>query len=73
MILGKMGCLPGPVCQELVSIASEKGYDFYEGDPTDLYINGLARFKDEMSEEELLELAMHERQYRAASLAIFKK
>ena len=73
MILGKMGCLPGPVCQELVSIASEKGYDFYEGDPTDLYINGLDRFTDEMPEEELLELAMHERQYRAASLAIFKK
>lgn len=73
MILGKSGKLPGPVAPEIVELAKEKGYEFYEGDPRELYAPELEAKRKEMEEngwelgpddEELYEFAMHERQYR---------
>ena len=73
MILGKMGKLPGELAPEIVALAKEKGLEFYEGNPQDAFPNELERFRQMMREEgwdcgqddeELFELAMHERQYR---------
>ena len=73
MILGKMGKLPGELAPEIVSIAKSKGYEFYTGNPQDAYPDDLERYRKIMKEEgwdcgqddeELFELAMHERQYR---------
>ena len=64
MILGRMGRLPGQVCPEITTLAKEKGYEFYEGDPSELYPNELMGFKDKMPDEVLLEFAMHDRRYR---------
>ena len=68
MILGRMGRLPGQVCPEIISLAASKGYDFYEGDPGKLYPNELEGIKYMLPEEELLELAMYDRNYRSALL-----
>jgi pyruvate carboxylase subunit B len=68
MILGRMGRLPGQVCPEMTALAKEKGYEFYNGDPSELYPNELVRFKGMMPDEELLEFAMHDRRYRTALL-----
>ena len=73
MILGKMGKLPGELAPEIVEIAKEKGMEFYTGTPQDMYPNELPKFREMMKEEgwdcgeddeELLNLAMFERQYR---------
>ncbi|MBQ1865783.1 MAG: oxaloacetate decarboxylase, partial [Bacteroidales bacterium] len=73
MILGKMGTLPGKLDPEVVQIAKERGMEFYEGDPQDMYPDELPHFRKMMAEEgwdvgqdeeELFEFAMHERQYR---------
>ncbi|MBQ9888124.1 MAG: oxaloacetate decarboxylase [Bacteroidales bacterium] len=73
MILGKMGTLPGKLDPEVVQIAKERGMEFYEGDPQDMYPDELPHFRKMMEEEgwdvgqdeeELFEFAMHERQYR---------
>ena len=73
MILGKMGKLPGELDPEIVSIAKSKGYEFYTGNPQDAFPDELGRYRRIMEEEgwdcgqddeELFELAMHERQYR---------
>ena len=73
MILGKMGQLPGPLAPEIVEIAKEKGMEFYTGNPQDMYPNELPKFREMMKEEgwdcgeddeELLNMAMFERQYR---------
>jgi pyruvate carboxylase subunit B len=73
MILGKMGQLPGPLAPEIVELAKEKGMEFYTGNPQDMYPNELPKFREMMKEEgwdcgeddeELLNLAMFERQYR---------
>lgn len=73
MILGKMGKLPGKLAPEIVALAKEKGMAFYTGNPQDEYPDELPKFrkmmKDEgwdcgQDDEELFELAMHERQYR---------
>ena len=73
MILGKMGKLPGELAPEIVSIAKSKGYEFYTGNPQDAFPDELGRYRRIMEEEgwdcgqddeELFELAMHERQYR---------
>ena len=72
MILGNMGQLPGPLAPEIVELAKEKGLEFSTGDPQDNYPDELPRFRKIMDEngwdygeddEELFELAMHERQY----------
>ena len=73
MILGKSGKVPGPIAQELVALAKEKGKEFTDTDPHTLYPNALDDFRKEMKEngwdfgqddEELFELAMHPEQYR---------
>ena len=73
MILGKMGRLPGPLAPEIVALAKEKGLEFYTGNPQDEYPDELPKFRQMMADEgwdcgpddeELFELAMHERQYR---------
>ena len=72
MILGNMGQLPGPLDPEIIALAKEKGLEFSTGDPQDNYPDELPRFRKIMDEngwdygeddEELFELAMHERQY----------
>jgi pyruvate carboxylase subunit B len=73
MILGKMGQLPGPLAPEIIELAKEKGMEFYTGNPQDMYPDELPKFREMMKEEgwdcgeddeELLNLAMFERQYR---------
>jgi pyruvate carboxylase subunit B len=73
MILGKMGQLPGPLAPEIIEIAKEKGMEFYTGNPQDMYPDELPKFREMMKEEgwdcgeddeELLNMAMFERQYR---------
>ncbi len=73
MILGKMGKLPGELAPEIKQIVKEKGLEFQTGNPQDNYPNELPKFRQMMKDEgwdegpdqeELFELAMHERQYR---------
>ena len=72
MILGDMGQLPGPLAPEIVELAKSKGLEFSTCNPQDNYPDELPRFRKIMDEngwdygeddEELFELAMHERQY----------
>lgn len=73
MILGRMGTLPGKLDPQIVDLAKEKGFEFYTGNPQDEYPDELPKFRQMMKDEgwdcgqddeELFELAMHERQYR---------
>jgi pyruvate carboxylase subunit B len=73
MITGKMGKLPGTLAPEIVKIVEEKGLEFYTDDPQAPYPDALEQYKQEMKDnnwdlgpdnEELFELAMHDRQYR---------
>ena len=82
MILGKMGRLPGELAPEIVSLAKEKGLEFYDGNPQDAFPNELDRFRAEMKQEgwdfgqddeELFEFAMHERQYRDYKSGVAKE
>ena len=82
MILGKMGKLPGKLAPEIVALAKEKGMEFYTGNPQDEYPDELPKFRQMMKDEgwdcgqddeELFELAMHERQYRDYTSGIAKE
>ena len=82
MILGKSGKLPGELAPEIVALAKEKGYEFSTEDPQTNYPDELDRFIKEMEEngwdrgqddEELLEFAMHETQYRDYKSGAAKK
>ena len=82
MILGNMGQLPGPLAPEVIELAKEKGLEFSTGDPQDNYPDELPRFRKIMDEngwdygeddEELFELAMHERQYMDYKSGIAKE
>ena len=82
MILGKMGRLPGPLAPEIVALAKEKGMEFYTGNPQDEYPDELPKFRQMMKEEgwdfgeddeELFEMAMHERQYRDYKSGVAKE
>ena len=82
MILGNMGTLPGKLAPEIVALAKEKGMEFYTGNPQDMYPNELPKFRQMMKDEgwdcgqddeELFELAMHERQYRDYRSGIAKE
>ena len=82
MILGKMGRLPGDLAPEIVTLAKEKGLEFYDGNPQDAFPNELDRFRAEMKQEgwdfgqddeELFEFAMHERQYRDYKSGVAKE
>jgi len=73
MLLGRAGKLPGPLAPELIELAKKEGKEFYEGTPQDNYPDALDTYRKEMEEknwpagqddEELFELAMHDRQYR---------
>ena len=82
MIQGKMGNLPGPLAPEIVELAKEKGMEFHTENPQDNYPDELPKFRQMMKEEgwdcgeddeELFELAMHERQYRDYRSGIAKE
>jgi pyruvate carboxylase subunit B len=73
MILGKMGRLPGELAPEIIALAKQNNLEFYTGDPQAPYPDALDEYRKEMKEhnwdtgkddEELFELAMHDRQYR---------
>lgn len=72
MILGRCGRLPGPLAPEILELAKEKGFEFFDGVPQENYPDELPKYRAMMEErgwdvgedeEELFELAMHERQY----------
>jgi pyruvate carboxylase subunit B len=82
MITGKMGKLPGKLAPEIMKIVEEKGLEFYTGNPQDPYPDALEQYKKEMKDnnwdfgpddEELFELAMHDRQYRDYKSGIAKQ
>lgn len=82
MILGKSGRLPGPLAPEIVELAKSKGYEFTDEDPQNNYPDQLDEYIKEMEtngwdrgedDEELFELAMHDRQYRDYKSGIAKK
>ncbi len=73
MLLGRAGKLPGPLAPELIELARREGKEFYDGNPQDNYPDALDSYRKEMEEngwapgkdeEDLFELAMHDRQYR---------
>ena len=82
MILGRAGKLPGPLAPEIVALAKEQGLEFYDGVPQDAYPDALPDYIKEMEEngwdrgeddEELFELAMHDRQYRDYKSGVAKE
>lgn len=82
MILGRAGKLPGQLAPEIVELAKKNNYEFFEGNPQDAYPDALPQYIKEMEEngwdrgeddEELFELAMHDRQYRDYKSGIAKE
>ena len=82
MILGKMGQLPGELAPEIISLAKDKGLEFYAGNPQDAFPDELDRYREMMKaegwdfgqdDEELFEMAMHERQYRDYKSGVAKE
>jgi len=82
MILGKTGQLPGELAPEIVQWVKDNGWDFYTGTPQDAYPDALDGYRAEMEkngwdcgedDEELFELAMHERQYRDYKSGVAKQ
>jgi len=82
MLLGKAGKLPGPLAPEIIELAKEQGREFYTGVPQDNFPDELDKYREEMEEkgwdtgqddEELFELAMHERQYRDYKSGVAKE
>ena len=82
MILGESGKLPGKLAPEIVALAKEKGYEFTDKDPQENYPDELDKYRKEMDEngwdygqddEELFELAMHDRQYRDYKSGVAKE
>jgi pyruvate carboxylase subunit B len=73
MILGKAGKLPGPLHDDIKTLAEKEGKEFFDGIPQNNYPDALPSYREEMDkngwdygpdDEELFELAMHDRQYR---------
>jgi len=82
MILGKTGKLPGELAPEIIQLVKDKGLEFFTGNPQDEYPDALDSYKAEMKEngwdrgkddEELFELAMHDRQYRDYKSGVAKQ
>ena len=82
MILGRAGKLPGSLAPEIIELAKKQGYEFFTGNPQDAYPDALPQYIKEMEEngwdrgeddEELFELAMHDRQYRDYKSGIAKE
>lgn len=74
MILGKSGQLLGELDPEIKQMAADQNREFYTGNPQDLYPDELDVYRKKMDEkgwpygeddEELLEYAMHPKQYEA--------
>jgi len=72
MITGKSGKLLGPLDAKIMELAEAQKREFYTGKPQDLYADELDMYKEKMKEkgwdfgqddEELLEYAMHPKQY----------
>lgn len=82
MILGKSGRLPGKLDAEIIELAKSKGLEFVDKDPQSNYPDALDTYRKEMDEngweygeddEELFELAMHDRQYRDYKSGVAKQ
>ena len=82
MILGKSGKLPGELAPEIIELAKSKGLQFTNEDPQSNYPDALDAYRKEMDEngweygedeEELFELAMHDRQYRDYKSGVAKE
>ncbi len=82
MILGKSGKLPGKLAPEIIQLAKDKGLEFTTDDPQKYYPDQLDQYRKEMDEngwdygqddEELFELAMHDRQYRDYKSGVAKQ
>ena len=82
MRLGKSGKLPGELAPEIIELAKSKGLEFTDEDPQKNYPDELDNYRKEMDEngwdygeddEELFELAMHDRQYRDYKSGVAKK
>ena len=82
MLLGRSGQLPGKLGDEILALAKEQGREFYTGHPQDLYPDALDEFRQKMKEkgwdtgeddEELMEYAMHPKQYEAYKSGEAKK
>lgn len=82
MILGKTGTLPGKLDEEIIELAKAKNLEFYTGNPQEEYPDALDGYRKEMDEngweygqddEELFELAMHDRQYRDYKAGLAKE
>ncbi len=82
MILGKTGQLPGPLDPQIVELAKKNNMEFYTANPQDAFPDVLDEYRKEMQEnnwdfgpddEELFELAMHDRQYRDYKSGVAKK
>ena len=82
MILGKSGRLPGALDPEIIELAKANNFEFTDEDPQSNYPDQLDEFRKEMKdngwdvgpdEEELFELAQHDRQYRDYKSGVAKK
>jgi pyruvate carboxylase subunit B len=82
MILGKSGKLPGELAPEIIELAKSKGLVFSDTNPQDNYPDNLDVYRKEMADngwdcgeddEELFELAMHDRQYRDYKSGVAKE
>jgi pyruvate carboxylase subunit B len=82
MILGKSGKLPGALDPEIIALAKEQNREFTDADPQQYYPDALDDYRKEMEEngwelgqddEELFELAMHDRQYRDYKSGVAKE
>ena len=81
MILGKAGQLPGQLDPEIIKLASAQNKQFFTGIPQEAFPDELDKYRKEMNEnkwdpgkddEELFELAIHDRQYRDYKSGIAK-
>jgi pyruvate carboxylase subunit B len=82
MLLGRAGQLPGKLGDEILTLAKEQGREFYTGHPQDLYPDELDMYRQKMKEkgwdtgqddEELMEYAMHPKEYEAYKSGEAKK
>lgn len=82
MLLGRAGQLPGKLGDEILALAKEQGREFYTGHPQDLYPDELDMYRQKMKEkgwdtgqddEELMEYAMHPKEYEAYKSGEAKK
>ncbi len=82
MILGRSGQLPGKLDDEIIELAKSKGMEFFTGNPQDEVADALDEYRKEMDangweygedDEELMELAMHDRQYRDYKSGVAKE